>query len=494
MAAFLSDATEAVKTVQANKGEEDYALMAFNHPKKCDELSLLSSGKGGIEELAKNVPEGDVAYGLVRVKFTYEKCETTKFVHVHWRPDNIPLSRKMKIGILDSKIKKSFGQYSAYLEASTTEELTEEKVQEVLGDIAGTVDKTGNKAATFAATGQMTSSSLLSAKTSNNGGVLMPTGTAADNMSRQSGLRGGASVTFDDRGLLKEKLEAVKSGKADWALWTYSDAKTLSLAGSGGGGGGLAALLEAAPLDEFGYGVFTVSETLDVSDTKKGGIKTTKYCYLTWHPEENVPPIRKAKYSTHKGAVRTAIREHFPFQYDFSASQKDELSETDVLESIGRLTGTKVGAATEKKKVVSVDASPSSLNEKVAKALELDYDSDIVDAIGKVRSDADESNFAVAKFDDSQKLVLVSTGDSGASGASELLASISPPTFSYVLLRYTEQIDDSTCVKFRLVAVHDARVAPKLKGNLSTYVGKVRDLFSPFHTSATLDSPDDSLI
>ena len=112
MAQFVDAATEAIARVRDNACDDDWVLCGFGHPKKCDDMAVLGSGTGGIEALAAVVPDGDVAYGLVRASFLFDsagsvKAETVKFVYVHWRPEVIPLARKMKIGILEGKIKKA---------------------------------------------------------------------------------------------------------------------------------------------------------------------------------------------------------------------------------------------------------------------------------------------------------------------------------------------------------------------------------------------------
>ena len=53
------------------------------------------------------------------------KAETVKFVYVHWRPEVIPLARKMKIGILEGKIKKALSPYHCDIEAEDAGALDE---------------------------------------------------------------------------------------------------------------------------------------------------------------------------------------------------------------------------------------------------------------------------------------------------------------------------------------------------------------------------------
>lgn len=489
MAQFVDAATEAIARVRDNACDDDWVLCGFGHPKKCDDMAVIGSGTGGMEALAAVVPDGDVAYGLVRASFLFDtagsvKAETVKFVYVHWRPEVIPLARKMKIGILEGKIKKALSPYHCDIEAEDAETLTDAAVQALLGDVSGTTDRTGDEKATFAATGQMTAGSLLNQKASS----FLPTGTGAD---AGQGRARGAAVAFGDEAELAERLGAVKLGAAGaWALWRYADVKTLAF-GAGGDRGGVAAALEACPDDSASYAVFTTEESRDVSEDQVGAITTKKFCFFVFQPE-GLPPTRKAKIATHKGAVTKAIREHFPYQYDFFLSARDELSDADVKRHIGKLTGTissvTDGAAAAKdlklppgdRRAVHARAAATTVG-GVVKQATLDADEAAIrSALDAVRDDGSDADWAVAAFRGSTRLELVGSGAGGLGG---LRAAFPRDAYAYGLVRLADAHDRSTTTKFLFVSCHAESVKPSLKGQLACLTGLVKAAFSPFHAS-----------
>ena len=75
-------------------------------------------------------------------------AETVKFIYVFWRPEHIPLMRKMKIGIFEGQIKTCFRPFHVDIEAAHASELTDTAVMTLLSDVTNTVDRSGTKAAT----------------------------------------------------------------------------------------------------------------------------------------------------------------------------------------------------------------------------------------------------------------------------------------------------------------------------------------------------------
>lgn len=82
----------------------------------------------------------DVCYGLVRCSHTLEQAgyvqtDFIKFVWVYWRPDNIPVMRKMKIGVTEGEMKSLFAPYHAELQACALHELGEQPLADVLDSV-----------------------------------------------------------------------------------------------------------------------------------------------------------------------------------------------------------------------------------------------------------------------------------------------------------------------------------------------------------------------
>lgn len=75
------------------------------------------------QALKENIVKWDVCYGLVRTVHTLERAgfvqtDFVKFVWVYWRPEDIPVMRKMKIGVHEGQLKQLFSPYHAELNAS----------------------------------------------------------------------------------------------------------------------------------------------------------------------------------------------------------------------------------------------------------------------------------------------------------------------------------------------------------------------------------------
>jgi hypothetical protein len=58
----------AIATVRADSTPNNWALVRYANM-DCTSLELVGSGEGGISELAQELPESDVAYGVIRETF-----------------------------------------------------------------------------------------------------------------------------------------------------------------------------------------------------------------------------------------------------------------------------------------------------------------------------------------------------------------------------------------------------------------------------------------
>ena len=73
-----------------------------------------------------------------------------KFVWVYWRPDNIPVMRKMKIGVNEGEMKSLFSPYHAELQACTMKELGEQPLADVLDSVTMRYDQAFGGSVTLA--------------------------------------------------------------------------------------------------------------------------------------------------------------------------------------------------------------------------------------------------------------------------------------------------------------------------------------------------------
>jgi hypothetical protein len=119
----IDDAVHQALAELRKSSRDSFILCGYEGP-ETTHFVLLGKGEGSASALAEFVPTNDIAYGVIRKEFLYDdtkggmaKTNVTKFIRVVWRPESIPLKRKMKIGVLDGQIKKLLGATHSDLEA-----------------------------------------------------------------------------------------------------------------------------------------------------------------------------------------------------------------------------------------------------------------------------------------------------------------------------------------------------------------------------------------
>ncbi|CAM9608447.1 unnamed protein product [Chrysoparadoxa australica] len=387
--------------------------------------------------------------------------------------------RKMKIGIFEGQMKRLFHPYHADMNPATMEELSEKILIDLIESVTMRVDKTGNEKATGAALGARSTVATVDRQAQRG---FLPTGTGADTTQKCA----GAEVAFEDPAALKDAIGAVRddANSDDWCLFGYKNSKVIGKVGQGTGG--LKALLAACQDGVVNYGLFRVNEQKDMT-------ANVRFCFICWQPED-LPPTAKARFSTHKGAVTKAFREHQSYHYDFRVSTRDELTDEKVADHIGYFSGTKTkfgdASLADKMNKVAVKTEQRSFLGGVSNSTEsLSFvnEEELRAALAKVRNDASPDDFCVAGFD-GHKLALKKVGTGGLAAA---VAELPADNFAYALVRTTEQIDNSVTVKFFYVKWNPSAIPASVKGKLGVLQGAVTKVFEPYHGDlVTGDSVD----
>eukprot|EP00752_Nemacystus_decipiens_P005881 g5315.t1 len=335
----IEDALQvAIANVRSDTAREDWVLCGFQGG---DDIRLIGTGVGGVEALKQSIVRWDVCYGLVRCTHTLEQAgyvqtDFIKFVWVYWRPDNIPVMRKMKIGVNEGEMKSLFAPYHAELQACDMQELGEKPLADVLDSVTMRADRT---------------SGTRKLERSPSSPTLLARGRAAWKLARsslpsmhfahlaiadeQKKVAASTKVVFEKQEAFAKAVKAVRSdiSFADWCLVGYKNETVLRMIGTGKGG--LEALLDAAEPFGVNYGLLRVSEKFDL-------VYHEAYCFITWMPE-NIPAFVKARVSTHQGAVAAIFRNHVHCQFYFRGAERSDITMDVIRNRVRQIIGKGIG-------------------------------------------------------------------------------------------------------------------------------------------------------
>eukprot|EP00762_Andalucia_godoyi_P005259 ANDGO_06716.mRNA.1 Coactosin len=132
-----SAAGAAVTDVRDPNGNHDWLLVQYS-PASKTELSLLSSGTGGIPNLKSALVDNCVQYGLIRVTTGDAQTRQTRFVFVVYSGDNVRPMERAKISVHQGAVRELLGSVaSADVRASNPEEIDEVDIAERLKKVRG---------------------------------------------------------------------------------------------------------------------------------------------------------------------------------------------------------------------------------------------------------------------------------------------------------------------------------------------------------------------
>jgi len=416
------------------------------------------------------------------------KANVTKFIRVVWRPESIPLKRKMKIGSLDGAIKKLLGSTHSDLEATHKGELTDAAVVELIERITQKTDSVANATGKAAASFMMGGSAVAARSAASDKASAVKKNDGYLDTSNLVGSNKGADVGFADEAGLRAAIAAVRDNAdaTTWVLAGYADKKTVELISTGTGD--VSELLASCRDKSVCYGFFRVVEQIDKT-------KATKFCFLTWQPDD-VPIMLKSVVGTHKAVVLPVFR---PFAVDFAVCAREELDHAGVMNRIMELSGTK-SMVTDKKATVGTKESPMAgrkfiggVSAEPPSAVQFSDKDALVAAVKSVRQDDNPTTWAVAAFDVDGKNVVLSLKGSGAGGIAEFREALcrDKTTTAYGLLRVTQTIDKSLTTKFVFVTYQGPDLVPLAKAKISTLRGGVLQVFHPFHVEMFVDAVDE---
>ncbi|EGC33945.1 hypothetical protein DICPUDRAFT_88560 [Dictyostelium purpureum] len=196
---------------------------------------------------------------------------------------------------------------------------------------------------------------------------------------------------------------------------------------------------------------YAIVRVVDVIDN----IPTNRYVYITFIGD-NVKAITKAKYGTNKTSI-TKLLGHY--NVEIIASNKSEVSETEIMGKIQDASGSRNRTA-----------------------------------IQKVKNPSDSVNWMLIGYENKEELGLVGTGSGGLQELVSVLNS-SANKVLYGIVSTFDKFDEiaQANIKIAQITFVGVSVSPLVKGRLTTHRGTIDELFSPVHVSLFSESPSSDL-
>jgi len=284
----------------------------------------------------------------------------------------------------------------------------------------------------------------------------------------------------------------------------------------GGGEGSMTEALVHVPDDVERY-------ILIRKDTKVELAKTVKFVFIAYTPS-TVKPLRKAFLST---AYRHIVSVVKPFHVELQISDKKELTEEMILKEIGLSSGTmsreriastshstSPSATATTTPAATITATPttspsapapsspsasttatatstpargrgtstsqqSNLAKAGAATITITDDAAFKEALKKIRTDKDDTNWLYASYSGKCQLTLLG---SGTGGPAEMVTKLEDENPGFGLIRVTEVIDPKArATKFAYIVWQPDTIKPMKRAELSANKGALESLFRPFH-------------
>uniref|UniRef100_A0A7S3CY77 ADF-H domain-containing protein n=1 Tax=Palpitomonas bilix TaxID=652834 RepID=A0A7S3CY77_9EUKA len=96
----------------------------LGYDKNTDTLKVADEGEGDLDDLAEELSDGKVLYGLIGMKVDDKK----KFVFIVWTGEGVPALRKGLVHAHSGQVAKFVGHYHLQLNARTESDLDQDKV------------------------------------------------------------------------------------------------------------------------------------------------------------------------------------------------------------------------------------------------------------------------------------------------------------------------------------------------------------------------------
>jgi len=128
----------AIKAVRSNNNETDWMLMGYEG--NTNNIKLVATGTGDLDELITHLNEEQILYGLYRTTDTIDNTVAIKFVMVVWVGEKVPIIRKARITTHKGDVTNFLGQYHVDIHCSNLNEINEDIVKDLVQRASGTAN------------------------------------------------------------------------------------------------------------------------------------------------------------------------------------------------------------------------------------------------------------------------------------------------------------------------------------------------------------------
>lgn len=295
-------------------------------------------------------------------------------------------------------------------------------------------------------------------------------------------------VVFVDGDAARDAVREVRDANGsdtNWMAVTYEGPKSMKLKLLGKGTGGADEMAGMVKPEMAVYGLVRVVDRIDNSDT-------VKFVFVLFLGEK-VPRMQRARISVHQNAVKEFLGQA---HVDYSCATAAELTNDVIVSKVTITSGSssRVLDSKEGRPIGLADKSSAAVGRRVAASRKEEINTDtfaegqdaVRDALLAVRSDADETVWALFEFDGS-KLVVVGTGTGSVDD--DIVPKLRADAIMYALVRKIERFELTDTVKFAFVTYTGAAVPCMQKARLNAYSSMIDDVFSPYHVVVHAEEP-----
>ena len=303
------EAKAALERVRGGGGGEDWALLAYEAADS-NTVHLAGQGTGGGDALARLLTRESIAYGLVRVPVQVDGNEVVRFVLVAHVGAGVPGLQKAQKITHKGQILDFIGQFHTDCASEDASEVSSAILLDLVERAAGIRDNQTERAAsktprTAASHAPAPAPAAASAPAPEKKKISTPGATLVTNPKKGNAVNtSSVALQFEDREAIAQALAAVRSdGSAnDWLLIGYAGETTLRLVGTGTGGADeMAKHIEDGETGAY-YGYVRVPTVVD-------GQNLVRFVFVIYLGDK-IKVIRKAKITTHKGAIQEVVGQY----------------------------------------------------------------------------------------------------------------------------------------------------------------------------------------